>query len=513
MLCIRKLLNAAMVGLIIIGILLRFVFLFIAFEYDELFTVITVNPVLPLYDIIQNWLLIDVHPPLYNILLYFYNCIYYIQAEWWIRLPSLGCALLSVWVSWRLFPRGLGSSARWIFVGLFACSLQLLIFAPQARSYSLLVLLALLHMLASLNIWRRIWNNELIPLSVWLAWSVTGLLLGYTHYFGVAVFCAGSILLGAGLCWRKKKPTAFLLCFAVVFGLICLWMIPNFISNWEQQRFAGNWWAAEYEWTDGVFQLARFIFGNYSIYLFICGVCLCSLVWDARKAARCQKVPFLAEKVFLFGVISLVVLTVFVLSLKIYLIVPRFYLVLFPYIYLFVALSAARLVSRSLLARGMLVLICGWNVCAFGHLAALRYAHMPDNAKEYSAYFLKYHPGKELFVFVLDGLPVPAMQPMFSYYIQEYYGRKDIPVTVLNSFSVQSMKKLLREHPQAVIWLPNCDLDKIKRLQSWTGIAWKREKDIGYHCELTASPAAASVSEGTVKPFFSTAESSIKGTT
>ena len=485
MLLIRKLLNAAILSMILFGVLLRFAFLFIAFEYDELFTVITVDPTLSLGWIVQHWLLIDVHPPLYNILLYFYNTVYYTHWEWWVRIPSLVCSLLSIWVAWRLFPRYLGRSTRWLFVGLFVCSFQLMSFAPLARSYSLLVLLALLHMFVSLDIWRSIFHHDEIPFQKWLCWSILGTLLGYTHYFGVAVFCANAIMLGAGLVGNKRPWRTFLICFSISFGLICLWMIPNFLSNWQQKRFAGNWWASGYWWTAGIYELPQFVFGNYFIYMVVGLLCLGTLLYDAKKLFRKEVVPLLKERIFLFGVISIVVLTILLMSVKIYLLVPRFFFVLFPYVYLFVALSLARWLRKSIIPTLILLGICAWNVYTFEGFAMYRYINMPDNAKQYSLYFLQQHGGKDLFVVVLDGLPVPAMQAMFSYYIQKYYGRKDVAVTVLNPFSSQEIEELIHKNPQAIIWLPNCDHEKINRLQKERGLSFARKLDIGYHCELT----------------------------
>ena len=266
-------------------------------------------------------------------------------------------------------------------------------------------------------------------------------------------------------------------------------MIPNFLSNWHQKRFDGNWWAAEYGWTEGVFELTRFIFGEYFIYFGICLICLATVLWDAKKLFRKQFVPLLEERSFLFGVIAIVVLTIFVMSVKLYLIVPRFFFVLLPYIYLFVALSLVRWMRKSIIPALILLGICAWNVHSFEGFAMYRYANMPDNAKQYSVYFLQQHPEKDLVVFVLDGLPVPAMQPMFSYYIQKYYGRKDISVTVLNSFSSKEIEELIHNNPQAIIWLPNCDYEKIYRIQKQTGLSFARKMDIGYHCELMLQPS------------------------
>ena len=482
--CWKKILNAGMFALIISGIFLRFSFLFIAFEYDELFTVITVDPALALGWIVKNWLMIDVHPPLYNVLLYWYNQLYYCTAEWWIRIPSLCFSLAAVWASWRMFPSGLGKGARWTFVGLTACSFQLIHFAPQARSYSLLLLLSVLQMFASLDIWRSVQKDINVPWRKWAFWSVWSVLLCYTHYFGVAVFCASSIMLLGQRFVLKRRFWGLFFCSLGTFGCACLWLIPNFISNWSQKRFSGEWWAAEYRLTEGIFYTAEFLFSSYFIYILVCLACLASVAADFRRVVHKKDYGLLSEKVFLFGVISIVVLTILLMSLKLYLMVPRFFIVLFPYVYLFVSLCLGQYVEKSLLVRAVLVGICAWNVFSFESYALQRYREMPDNAKEFAVHFLTQHKERELFVFVMEGLPREALQAMFSYYIQTYYGRRDISVRVLNTVDEGEIPRLLTAHPGTVIWLPNCSNFKISYLKKQTGLPLVCTKNLGLHCEL-----------------------------
>lgn len=473
-----------MFTLIICGIFLRFAFLFIAFEYDELFTVITVNPAHALGWIVKNWLMIDVHPPLYNVLLYGVNRLYYCVSEWWIRWPSLCFSLAAVWVSWRMFPAKLGKGARWIFVGLMACSFQLIHFAPQARSYSLLLLLSLLQMFVSLDIWHSIQNNINVSGRKWALWSVWSVLLCYTHYFGIAVFCASAIMLAVQSLVLKRRFLRLFFCSLGTFGCACLWMIPNFVSNWSQKRFNGEWWAADYRLTEGIFYTAEFIFSSYFIYILVCVACLAAVVADFRRVVKKKDYGLLSEKVFVFGVISIVVLTILLMSLKLYLMIPRFFIVLFPYVYLFVSLCLEKYAEKSLFVRALLVGICAWNVFSFASYSVYRYRQMPDNAKEFAVHFLTQHKEQELFVFVMEGLPREALQAMFSYYIQSYYGREDISVRVLNMLDEKDMANLLITHPDTVVWIPNCSNFKIAYLKKQTGLPLVLTKSLGSHCEV-----------------------------
>ena len=63
---IRNLLTVLIFAAIAAGLVARFTLFSMSFEYDELFTAVTTDPSLSLGWIWVNWLVPDVHPPLYK---------------------------------------------------------------------------------------------------------------------------------------------------------------------------------------------------------------------------------------------------------------------------------------------------------------------------------------------------------------------------------------------------------------------------------------------------------------
>ncbi len=147
---------------ILTGLVCRCIVLGISFEYDELFTAITSDPSVALSYIWKNYLLVDVHPPLHNVLLWLYNHWVPYGPEWILRLPSLILSFMSLFLAWKLFPRYLGKTARWIFVLLLSCNFYLLLYAQHARAYSLLICVAVVFTYLYLHMARRLYHKRKI---------------------------------------------------------------------------------------------------------------------------------------------------------------------------------------------------------------------------------------------------------------------------------------------------------------------------------------------------------------
>ena len=106
---------------ILVGLVCRTILLNISFEYDEIFTSITANPAVPLSYIWNHYLAVDVHPPLFNILLWLYNHLVAYGPEWILRFPSLILSFIGLFLAWKLFPRYLPRITRWLFILLLGC--------------------------------------------------------------------------------------------------------------------------------------------------------------------------------------------------------------------------------------------------------------------------------------------------------------------------------------------------------------------------------------------------------
>ena len=138
----KKLFACACLLFIGAGVIMRFAFLFVPYEYDELFTAVTANPALPLSWIWTHWLLVDVHPPLHNVLLWVYHHVAPYGPEVWLRLPSVACGLAALALGWCMFPRRFGRTARWLFMALLAGNFYAIFYSQHARAYALMLALS-----------------------------------------------------------------------------------------------------------------------------------------------------------------------------------------------------------------------------------------------------------------------------------------------------------------------------------------------------------------------------------
>ena len=85
---ILKYLNFGILACVGVSLFMRGRLFNMAYEYDELFTAITTDPMLPFSWLYSNYLLVDVHPPLYNAILWVWNHFVPYGPELWLRLPS-----------------------------------------------------------------------------------------------------------------------------------------------------------------------------------------------------------------------------------------------------------------------------------------------------------------------------------------------------------------------------------------------------------------------------------------
>ena len=173
---------------ILVGIVCRAVLLNISFEYDEIFTAITSNPALPFSYSWKHYLLADVHPPLHNMILWLYNHVVPYGPEWILRFPSFILSLMGLFLAWRLFPRYLGRTTRWLFVLLLSCNFYLLLYAQHARAYSLMLCVAIVLTFLYLHIAQCLHFKKAVPAEWWVWYGICSLLLCWSHYFGALLF-------------------------------------------------------------------------------------------------------------------------------------------------------------------------------------------------------------------------------------------------------------------------------------------------------------------------------------
>ncbi len=225
----------------IAGILLSGANIWIPYSYwlDELYSITTSS--LGFVEMFKA-MLADVHPPLYQVLLWF-----------WIRVLgdyepvargfSLLCSLLAVWYLYVLGKR-LDSWTRALTLTFFATSWLFTFYAQETRSYALLLLLSTV----SIGLFvtddgsrKRFWQI-LCALA----------LMALTHYFGL-------IMAGGVLCWlffQNLKSPKRLMPICAVALIVLVWPIIQYFEGALGGKTGGKFWIQ----VDGLFGTATIFF-------------------------------------------------------------------------------------------------------------------------------------------------------------------------------------------------------------------------------------------------------------
>ena len=481
----RYLLNRLGYGLIICGILLRLASLLnSSLEYDELFTAITVNPTVSFWWIIKNYLIIDVHPPLFNYLLWLWNHAGPWTSEIYMHSFSLLCSLLAVGIGWFCFPKRLGRTVRFIFMGLLCCgTIEIFYYLEQARSYSLLLLCSVALTFSALEVWYCLQKNKPLSWRNYGVFCISGLLAGYTHYFGLATFCAFALfLVGAGYYFRRCV-WKMVLGYAGVF-LLCLgWLIPNVLQNIYQGRFSGDWWPNDYyTWSLLVSEFSNLLWNNKRVALAfaVANIGLFSWWFFHRHQVKYQR--FNGEMICLLAAILLVFAAVGVVSMRAFMFVPRFFFALFPAFFLLEALLLTPWIRRHSWILLLFVCYLGYNIAMYR--AEVSQYTDTRNAKSFAQYFMSQSDKKDLFVLAHYAVPPIALQPMMSWYLNVYY-KQPTPVTVLTTLSENDFNEALKRKQSAIIWFPWCVPYRVHDLEQILDRKIYIKREVDTSCDVT----------------------------
>ena len=159
-------------------------------DIDELFTLnllYTNN----LYEVIKFGNILDNHPPLYNLIMFFFTKCFGLS-EHLIRIPSVIFSIISFYLVFVL-----GKKIHSPVYGLTSLIITIVLIpkpwiAFYARGYALLLLFSILTMINLINIINfKVQNpNKTMPFKIIFYFIISSLMCVYTHYFGcILVFC------------------------------------------------------------------------------------------------------------------------------------------------------------------------------------------------------------------------------------------------------------------------------------------------------------------------------------
>jgi Dolichyl-phosphate-mannose-protein mannosyltransferase len=188
--------------------------------FDEIFSLIVADPSQQFNEFWQ-WVLSDVHPPLYYFLLRVWS-FWLGQSEVVSRAPSALFGVLTVAAGGVLFRPVLPPVGRLALMLLLAISPAGIQFSQEVRSYSLLLLFSTLltglcarHLLASSSTQA----NRLAGVL-----TIVGLLASFTHYFGFLLAAAAFLTCFAGSYRQRERALGIVVGGAALAAVFLPWL-------------------------------------------------------------------------------------------------------------------------------------------------------------------------------------------------------------------------------------------------------------------------------------------------
>jgi uncharacterized membrane protein len=208
------------------------------------------------------------HPPLYYILARFW-------AQWFgssvATMRSLAAVISLLvfpaiyWLAWELFE---SSAVAWMAIAILAISPYHILFAQEARQYSLWTLTTILSSAALLRAMRPDVNqNPMLLIYHWTLYAVTAAMGLYTHLLFICVAAAHAIYVAVIANWRDVKTFIAYYAAAMVALIGFMPSLVNIVENFNQVRSTTVW--AE---QTNLFRLVSRWVGSISIGFFDIGI-------------------------------------------------------------------------------------------------------------------------------------------------------------------------------------------------------------------------------------------------
>ncbi|EKE02763.1 MAG: hypothetical protein ACD_20C00337G0034 [uncultured bacterium] len=318
---------------ILLGVWFRFYGLDIqSLWFDELVTTAYAS-YSKVINVIGHSLIVDIHPPLYHVFIYYWIKVFG-NSEISYRLPSAIAGILAIFFMYfgskKLFNNHIATSATI----LIALSGSAIYYSQEARSYSLLLLFSVISTLLWLGMIKdirqcKIKRNEL------LIYGVIGIITSYLHYFGFAIiFFQLLYLFIASLVLRNNVKRVLSLGFMIMLPFL-LWFLPHFM--YIKGITGGNFWIKN-NWLEFFISFLNLVFNKYiAILIFIPFLInYKSQIKGLLHNIKSLKVDSISLSLLYLSCFPLIVFLF--ISLHTPILVPRYFIILLPSIYLLIAI-------------------------------------------------------------------------------------------------------------------------------------------------------------------------------
>jgi len=238
-----------------------------SFWIDEMFSVYSVTSN-SLNSMFNDYILKDVHPPLYQISLYYWSR-FTGNSEYEIRVLSYIFILISFITSYYLLVKYFSRRVAIIFISLSLSTPAILYYAEEARAYALLYSLANILSIQFLIFREKIKDDKNLPYTLIFTYSLFSILICYTHFFGyILVFSISIYLIIYSFNLKRFKTTLQLFIVSALIGILAIiWLYVMIEYGNISNKLNGNFWI-DNDYIGVVYNFLGLLFGNIVSLLF-----------------------------------------------------------------------------------------------------------------------------------------------------------------------------------------------------------------------------------------------------
>ncbi|MEG3846507.1 glycosyltransferase family 39 protein [Microcoleus sp. herbarium19] len=184
------------------------------------------------------------HPPMYYILAQYWAQWFGTSVTAMRSLPAVISLLVFpaiYWLAWELFE---SSAAAWMAVAIFAISPYHILFAQEARQYSLWTLTTILSTAALLRATRATDRDNEYPVRGVYHWAIYALLTAmglYTHLLFACVVAAHAIYIAIIANWRDIKTFTAYYAAALIASIAFMPILVNTVESFNQIKSTTAW--------------------------------------------------------------------------------------------------------------------------------------------------------------------------------------------------------------------------------------------------------------------------------
>ncbi len=300
-------------------------------ELDEIFSATASLKTSSLNLMFSEYISRDGNPPLYYILLFYWGRIFG-SSDVEIRILCYVFTILGFILSYLLLLKYYTRRVAIIFLSLSAFTPGVLFYAQQARMYALLYALACLASILFFIFIIRVRDNQKIEKKLLFYYFCVGVLICYTHHFGILlVFSLSSVAIIYSLLLKRNTSALTIFVVSLFIGFLgIIWLFFQFYYVSMGNHIQDISWAKNN---------LKSIILNFSTLLAInkFGVALLLILLTPFLVKFSHFLRLLKVYIIILLPVLLLFLTAYIASLKTFTISERYLIVTIPLILLFIA--------------------------------------------------------------------------------------------------------------------------------------------------------------------------------